>query len=366
MHYFDTKGVVNRLSGLKHHSSRQSAKAGMPPGTLISIGENEPVPASIHCIAFDHDSFVVENDISPEEIPFTEEDGMIRWVEVRGRPDAFALETFGRTLDLHPLTLEDLLNTYLRPKFEEFDNYLFFSLKHISFDENAILEQVSIIATERVVISVCESDQPMFENIQKRISDKRSRIRTLGSDYLMYMIIDTVVDGYFAAFESIGDRIEDLQDSVFGDPDPEIMDDIYALRREMIVLRKNIWPVRDSLAAMRRSSSSLISETTMVYLNDVMDHIVQIIDTVETHRDTLGGMREIYLSGLSNRMNEVMKVLTIIATIFIPLTFIAGIYGMNFAYMPELQWQYGYPLAVFVMVVIAGLMLVFFRLKRWI
>lgn len=366
MHYFDTKGVVNRLSGLKHHSSRQSAKAGMPPGTLISIGEKEPVPASISCIAFDHDTFVVDDDICPDNIPFTAEDGMIRWVEVRGRPDTFALETFGRALDLHPLTLEDLLNTYLRPKFEEFDRYLFFSLKHITFQEHAVLDQVSLIVTGRVVISISESESSVFDNVRRRISDSRSRIRSLGSDYLMYMLIDTIVDSYYAAFEAIGDRIEELQDVVFENPEPEIMDAIYDLRREMIHLRKNILPVRDSLFAMRRSTSQIIRESTSIYLNDVMDHIIQIIDTVEAYRDTIAGMREMYLSGLSNRMNEVMKVLTIIATIFIPLTFIAGIYGMNFAYMPELQWHYGYPVAVFVMVVIAALMVVYFRHKRWI
>lgn len=291
---------------------------------------------------------------------------MIRWVEVRGHPDTAALEIFGQALDIHPLTLEDLLNTYLRPKFEEFDKYLFFSLKYITFADGVALDQVSLIVTNDVVISFCESDRPVFDNIHKRIRDRRSKIRSLGSDYLMYMLIDTVVDGYFAAFEGIGDRIEELQDVIFEDPEPDIMDAIYALKGEMIHLRKNIWPVRDSIAAMRRSSSPIIRETTLVYLNDVMDHIVQIIDTVETYRDMIAGMREIYLSGLSNRMNEVMKVLTIIATIFIPLTFIAGIYGMNFAHMPELQWPYGYPVTILVMVAISGVMVVYFRHKRWI
>lgn len=275
------------------------------------------------------------------------------------------IERYGQALDIHPLTLEDVLNTYIRPKFEEFDDYLFVSLKYIFFKDKVDSEQISIIVKKNIVITINESGSPLFENIKNRIKESHSKIRTLGSDYLMYMIIDTIVDSYYSAFESIGDKIEELEDLIIVKTDSDVMESIYSLKRQMIFLRKITWPMRDLISSIRRSNSSIINETTLIYLNDVSDHVSQIIDTVETYRDMISGMREIYLSSLSNRMNEVMKVLTIIATIFIPLTFIAGIYGMNFSYMPELGWIYGYPVTIIIMIAISGVMICYFRRKKW-
>lgn len=275
------------------------------------------------------------------------------------------IERYGQALNIHPLTLEDVLNTYIRPKFEEFDDYLFVSLKYIFFKDKVESEQISIIVKKNIVITINESGSPLFENIKNRIKESHSKIRTLGSDYLMYMIIDTIVDSYYSAFESIGDKIEELEDLIIVKTDSDVMESIYSLKRQMIFLRKITWPMRDLISSIRRSNSSIINETTLIYLNDVSDHVSQIIDTVETYRDMISGMREIYLSSLSNRMNEVMKVLTIIATIFIPLTFIAGIYGMNFSYMPELGWIYGYPVTIIIMIAISVVMICYFRRKKW-
>lgn len=354
------------MTSIKKHSTKESAKAGMPPGTLISISDKKPAKTSIDCIEFDHEAYTEYANINPEDFDLLKKDGKIRWIEINGLLEIELIEKIGQMLNIHPLTLEDVLNTYIRPKFEEFENYLFLTLKYIYFKEEVEFEQISIIVTENVIITVSESEDSVFENIKKRIKDSKSKIRSLGSDYLMYMLIDTIIDDYFSAFELIGDKIEDLEERVIENPDSQVMDSIYSLKRQIIFLRKIIWPLRDLTFSIRRSNSEIINVTTHVYLNDVSDHIIQIIDTIETYRDMISGIREIYLSSLSNRMNEVMKVLTIIATIFIPLTFIAGIYGMNFTNMPELNWIYGYPVTIIIMIIISAVMVYYFRSKKWV
>ncbi|MDD3406617.1 MAG: magnesium/cobalt transporter CorA [Methanomicrobium sp.] len=349
----------------KKYSTKESSKAGMPPGTLIGISEKTPAETKVSCIEFDSESFNETDNFLPDNLIIPAKDNKIRWIEIKGHLDIGLIEKFGQAFGIHPLTLEDILNTYARPKYEEFENYLFVCLKNVSFKEEVVSEQISIIIIDNFVVTVNESDSFVFENIKKRIMNSRSKIRSLGSDYLMYMMVDTIVDGYYSAFEAVGDKIEDLEERIIEDNDSNVADSIYSLKKQIIFLRKNILPVRDMILAIRRSDSDIIGEKTGIYFNDLYDHIIQIIDTIETYRDMISEIRDIHLSSLSNRMNEVMKVLTIIATIFIPLTYIAGIYGMNFHYMPELEWIYGYPATIAVMIAISAGMIYYFRKRKW-
>jgi len=234
-------------------------------------------------------------------------------------------------------------------------------------DENQAVqaEQVSLVLGPNFVISLQERVGDVFEQIRDRIRNAKGRIRKMGSDYLCYALIDAIVDNYFAILEGFGERIESMEEELVAEPTEKTLQQIHTLKREMIFLRKSVWPLRELISALQRSESPLIQESTDIYLRDVYDHTIQIIDTVESFRDMISGMLDIYLSSLSNKMNAVMKVLTIIATLFIPLTFVAGIYGMNFKYMPELEWHWAYPAVWLVMVVVAAVMLIYFRKKKW-
>ena len=260
------------------------------------------------------------------------------------------------------------MNTGQRPKMEDFGDYLFIVLKMLHYDkeeDETKTEQVSLILSSNYVISFQESEGDVFDPIRERIRSDRGRIRKMGVDYLAYSLIDAIVDNYFMVLEKIGEKIEDIEDELVRNPTPEVLHTIHRLKRELIFLRKSVWPLREVISRLERWESPLIDKSIDIYLRDVYDHTIQVIDALETFRDMLSGMLDIYLSSLSNRMNEVMKVLTIIATIFIPLTFIAGIYGMNFKYMPELDSPWGYPLVYIVMLAVSAVMLVYFRRKRW-
>jgi magnesium transporter len=278
------------------------------------------------------------------------------------------LEQLGECMGVHPLVLEDILNTDQRPKLEDFDDYLFIVLKMSHYDDQngeMEVEQISLILGPNYVVSFQERPGDVFDPIRERITNGRGRIRKLGADYLAYALIDAIVDHYFVVLEQIGEKIEFLEEELITDPTPETLQTIHNLKREMIFLRKSVWPLREVVGGLERRESPLIGESIAVYLRDVYDHTIQVIDTLETFRDMISGMLDIYLSSVSNRMNEVMKVLTIIATIFIPLTLIAGIYGMNFKHMPELEQPWGYPVVWGVMLATAIVMLIYFRRKKW-
>jgi magnesium transporter len=260
------------------------------------------------------------------------------------------------------------MNTGQRPKMEDFNDYLFIVLKMLSYDEEeneTQTEQVSLILSSKFVLSFQESEGDVFDPVRERIRSDRGRIRKMGVDYLAYSLIDAIVDNYFMVLEKIGERIEDIEDELVKNPTPEVLHTIHRLKRELIFLRKSVWPLREVISRLERWESPLIDKSIDIYLRDVYDHTIQVIDALETFRDMLSGMLDIYLSSLSNRMNEVMKVLTIIATIFIPLTLISGIYGMNFRYMPELESPWGYPLVYTVMLAVSAVMLIYFRRKKW-
>jgi magnesium transporter len=292
----------------------------------------------------------------------------VTWVNIDGLHEIEVIEKIGAHYSLHPLLLEDILNTDQRPKMEDFGSYVFVVMKMIDYhaeSEEVRSEQFSMIIGTSYIISFQERSGDVFDGVRDRIRNAKGRIRRMGSDYLAYALIDAVVDRYFSVLEALGDKMESMEDEIMSHPRPEMMEAIYQLKRDLIFLRKSIWPLREVTGSLQRGESGIVQEGTGVFLRDVYDHTVQIIDTIESFRDVASGMHDTYLSGISNRMNEVMKVLTIFATIFIPLTFIAGIYGMNFEHMPELGWKWSY-LFFWVVALIVGFgMFVSFKRRRW-
>jgi len=347
---------------------RRSGKLGLPPGTPVYTGDKKEEPVRITVIDYDEDSFD-EREISDVKMCCElRGSSSVSWINVDGIHDVDLIDSFKENFGLHPLVVEDIVHTGQRPKLEDYGEYVYIVFTMLTFDEekNEISgEQVSLVLSEHFVLSFQERWGDIFDLIRERIRNAKGRIRKMGTDYLAYALVDAVVDQYFVILEKIGERIEELEDSLTRNAEPETMQDIHRLKREMLFLRKSIWPLRECISGLEKSESAIIKKVTLKYLRDVYDHTIQIIDTAETFRDMLSGMHDTYLTNISNRMNEIMKVLTIIATIFIPLTFIAGIYGMNFKFIPELDWRWGYFAVWGVVVVIAVLMIVFFRRKRW-
>ena len=347
---------------------KRMKKLGLPPGTPVYTGDHGDEKVKITILDYEESQFQ-EKDIKEveESFPF-KETATVTWINVDGIHDIENIEKIGRHFGVHSLVQEDIVHTEQRPKMEEFEDHIFVVLKMISYNEEntkTVSEQVSLILGPNYVISFQEKQGDIFNSIRERIRNFKGRIRKMGADYLAYSLLDTVVDHYFLVLEKFGDRVEELEDELVSHPQPEDLHEIHRLKREMIYLRKSVWPLREVINKLERVESSLIKDSTQIYLRDVYDHTIQIIDTVETYRDMLSGMHDTYLSSISNRMNEIMKVLTIIATIFIPLTFIAGVYGMNFQFMPELGWKWGYFAVWGVFVSVVLLMVVFFRKRKW-
>ena len=347
---------------------KTSKKAGLAPGTLVHDGDKKVEKAKITIIDYDATQFQEKEVETIEEcFPFRDTP-TITWINIDGLHEVQIIEKIGKHFSIHPLILEDILHTGQRPKMEDFEDHIFLVVKMFYYDEkdNEIkMEQVSLLLGSNFVISFQEREGDIFNSIRERIRNHKGRIRRMKADYLGYALLDTIVDNYFIILEKIGEDIENMEEELVTRPTPETLQTIHNLKRELIVLRKSIWPLREVVNSLERGESPLINEATGVYLRDVYDHTIQVIDTIETFRDMVSGMLDIYLSSISNKMNEVMKVLTIIATIFIPLTFVAGIYGMNFEFMPELKWHWGYFAALLVMVAVAVIMVFYFRRKRW-
>jgi len=348
--------------------THRSKEPGLPPGALIHVGEQKVEDVKI--TVFDFDSQNVsefEPDSVEECLPF-KETPTVTWLNVAGLHQVDIIEKLGEYFGLHPLLLEDILNTGQRPKFEDFGDHIFLVLKTLHYDEKKHEvgdEQVSIVLGRNWVISFQEIAADPFDPLRDRIRTGKGRVRTAGADYLAYVLIDAVVDHYFVVLEKLGDDIEDLGELAVSDPSPDVLGRIQILKRELGRIRRSIWPIREVVGALDRGESPLVQKSTGIYLRDVYDHTIQVVETVESFRDIVSGMFDTYLSSVSNRMNEVMKVLTIIATIFIPVTFVAGVYGMNFQRMPELGWRWGYPAALLVMLAISLVMIAYFRRKRW-
>jgi magnesium transporter len=347
---------------------KRSDKVGLPPGTLVHIGERKAVKERITIIDYDETQFQEkELETIEESFPFRDTP-TITWINIEGLHQLEIIEKVGKHFNIHPLILEDIANTEQRPKMEDFDDYIFLILKNLCFEEKERkikVEQVGLILGSNFVISFQEGDGNVFDPVRRRIINGKGRIRKMGADYLTYALTDVIVDGYFLILERIGDRIEDLEEELIDEPGPETMHSIHNLKREMLLFHKSVWPLREVLSKLEKGESDMFSESTELYLRDVYEHTIHVIDTIDTFRDMLSGMLDLYISSISNKMNEVMKVLTIIATIFIPLTFIAGVYGMNFRYMPELEWRYGYPMILLVMLIIGLGMMIYTKKKGW-
>lgn len=347
---------------------KRSAKAGLPPGTLIHIGERKTEKVRIKIFDYDAAQYTEKEAETIEEcFPFKDKP-TVTWININGLHEVEIIEKLGSHFGLHPLLLEDILNTDQRPKMEDYDEYIFFVLKMIYCRDKARdieTEQVSVILGSNFVISFQEIEGDVFDTLRDRIRKNKGRIRRSGSDYLAYALLDAIVDNYFIILENIDEKIEATEQQLITNPTPATLQNIRELKNEMIFLRKTVWPLRELISGFERVESALIHESMGAYLRDVYDHTIQIIDTIESYRDMISGMLDIYLSSLSNRMNEVMKVLTIFASIFIPLTFIAGLYGMNFEFMPELEWHWGYFGSLGLMAIVGILLILYFRRKKW-
>lgn len=348
-----------------HYERRISRKSGLPPGTPIYIGDTQPEETIISVVTYSDKEVFMHDSVQPGEIKSFLIPGENAWIRITGLNDIRLIEDTLTLLGVHPLVIEDILNTKSRSKVEEFDDYLFIIMSKFDLqDEEILKEQVSLIIKDNLVISFAETKES-FCCVQERIQHVKGRFKLNGADYLAYTIVDTVVDGYFLVLEKFEERIEDLEDEILNNPSVHIITSVQIFRHDLVWFRRQIWSLRELITRLERTDSPYIHDSTHIYLRDVYDHTIKISEDVDVYREMAEGLLEIYLSNISNNTNQIMKMLTIIATIFIPLTFMAGVYGMNFEYMPELTSPYGYPGILIGMGVVGGVMLVYFRNKGW-
>lgn len=339
---------------------------GAPPGTLFYSGEERTDKIKITLIGYNDTEYFEEEYFDLAECLSHVKPNMVKWINVEGLHDTDLIEKLGKFYNIHPLTLEDIVHVDQRAKFEDFEHYVVSIMRMINYTTEVESEQLAIVLCENTVISFQEPHGgDAFDIIRNRLRTGKGRVRKLGADYLAYALTDAVVDCYFTAIEKIGDRIEVIEEEIISDSDKKSILELYRLKREMIYLRKQVWPMRDLINNMIRSETTLINASSDIYLRDLSDHVTRIIDTVETYRDLLSGIMDIYLSTNANKMNEVMKVLTIMSSIFIPVTFMVGVYGMNFDNMPELRTQHGYYVLWGVMLTTIVGLLVYFKRRKW-
>lgn len=350
--------------------SNASEKIGMPPGSLIHVGDVHETESSITLVDYDASSVEVRQLENISQLTDYRNSDSVSWVIIEGLSNVGVVDQIGSMFDIHQLVLEDILNTHQRPRFEDYDDYLFIVLKSLLTEDQqqfkVSYEQVSILVLENFVFTFKEKTDDLFQPVIDRIQTSRGRLRTLGTDYLAYAVLDSIIDHCFILMDSLDEVIGLLEDELLTEePTQQTLNTIQKLKREIITIRRNVSPIRELMAAMLRSESKLIHEKTHIYLRDVSDHVIRVIESVELHRDILSGLLDIYISSVSNKMNEVMKVLTVFASIFIPLTFLTGIYGMNFENMPELGWRWGYPVIWITFITIPVVLLIYFRKKKW-
>jgi magnesium transporter len=370
-----------RSNGLSQSIGRDILELAAHP---LPIASEKPLERpKITIIDYDEQHYHEAEVKEVEECFRFKDQPTVTWINIDGLHQMDVLEKLGSCYGIHPLVLEDIL-TDQRPKIEDYDDYIFIVLKMLYYDvegdkkaegeddeddlgdTNLDMDQVSMILGPNFIISFKEKEVDVFNPLRDRLRTAKGKIRKQGADYLAYSMIDSVVDHYFLIMEKLGDRFEELEDSVVSDPQPGVLPAIYNLKRDMLFLRKSVWPLREAISKMQRSDSPLVSEAIKIYLRDVYDHTIQVIENIETFRDMSASLLETYLSSLSNKLNEVIKLLTIISTIFIPLTFLAGLYGMNFRFMPELESPLGYPAVLILMLLVVVVMMVYFRRKEWV
>jgi magnesium transporter len=354
-------------SAARFHKKR-SVKTGLPPGTLVHIGDASGGAVQVSRIAYSPDGVEEQSFTDIDHYTFTPRKGGVVWVNVEGVHDVELIRRLGEQHTFHPLVLEDIVNTVQRPKIEDYGDYLFIVLKMLnpSAESDFHSEQLSIILGPDYLFTFQEGlAGDAFDAVRNRIRNGKGKIRFMNTDYLAYALIDAIVDGYFTVLEGFGERLVDIEEELALTADQQSLRLINAMKKEVIYLRKAVWPLREAISFLERGDSHLLHDSTRVYFRDVYDHTVQVIDTVETYRDLLSGMLDLYLSSISNRTNDVMKFLTVIGTIFMPLTFLVGVYGMNFKHFPELEWHNGYFILWGVMIAVALLMVAYFKKRRW-
>ena len=353
------------MSRLYRKSEKAAASA---PGTMEFVGEKKVDDVSISLIDFDAETLEEREVLDVAECLKFRDTPTTSWINVYGLHDVEVLQKIGDHFGLHPLVQEDIVNSHQRPKLEDFGDYLFMVARMVRYDPSkhrVDSEQISLVIGNGVVLSFQERPGDVFEGVRERIRAGRGRIRAGGAGYLGYALLDAIVDHYFFVLEHAGEAIESLEAEMLDDSNTRHLNRIHDLKREMLFLRRSVWPLREVVTALIRDESPMIAKTAGPFLRDVYDHISQVTDSIDTYRELLSGLQDLYMSNVSNRMNDVMKVLTIFASIFVPLTFVAGIYGMNFEHMPELGWKWSYAVFWGAAIAIVGSMLVFFRRKGW-
>jgi magnesium transporter len=364
----DRSTAVSPRRRRRHRSHRRSAP-GTPPGTLTA-DPDAPAPV-IHVMAYGPEQYTERELTDPQSVTDFLGKWPVTWMNVYGLGNTTVLAEIGKLFELHPLALEDVVNRHQRAKVEQYGPNQFIVAHMVTLGEHVDTEQLSLFLGPNFVLTFEERPGDCLDSVRERIRTGTGRLRTTGPDYLAYALLDTVIDAYFPVLEHYGERLETLEDDVIRQPDNDTLGRVHAVKQDLLTLRRMIWPLRDAINSLMRETDSLITKETRLYLRDCYDHVIRVIDLLETYREVGSGLMDVYLSSVSNRMNEVMKVLTIIATIFIPLSFIAGLYGMNFSHdrspwnMPELSWYFGYPFALLLMAIVAGGLLLFFRHRGW-
>ncbi len=353
---------------MKKRILKKITDLGRAPGTLVDLQTDEMPALRITRFAYSEDHIEEKQNVSPEDVAPDAQKHLVTWINVDAVHNVEILNRIGGLFNIHPLILEDIQNTQQRPKLDRSDDLMFISLKMLRFNDqigDVDTEQVSIIFGASFVITFQEKQGDVFDPVRQRLRENKGRVRRSGADYLAYSLIDSIVDNYFIVLENTEAQIDSIEDQIMVSPIARIPQKLHELKRKTLLIRRAVWPLREAISALEKEESSLIHKSTKPYLRDVYEHTIQVIDAVETFRDLVSGLYDIYLSTVSHNMNAIMKVLTIIATIFIPLTFVAGVYGMNFRYMPELAWRWGYPAVVGIMLVVAVAMIIYFKKKKW-
>ena len=355
---------------MKQKKKKRAFKASnLPPGTMAYKGKKLALETIVDIINYSPESYTKIDSNNVEDGFNFKGNNQVTWININGLNNLEDIEKLGRHYHLHALTLEDIVNTNQRPKLEEFENYIFIVFKMLYFNNSEVLqyEHLSMVVGPDYVLTFQEADGDVFDDLRDRIATSKGRIRTQSADYLMYTILDAIVDNYLNVIESIGERVEDLETTIFEEKsDNETTPNrIQEIKQEVLKIRRSVFPLREVINRLEKTETDIINEKSQTYLRDLYDHILQVNESIDLYREMVWSLMDMYMTVISNKMNEVMKVLTIIATIFIPLTFIAGIYGMNFNNMPELQYKYSYFILLGVMVVMFLLMLIYFRKKKW-
>lgn len=365
---YKTLKSINPLNTLISNKKRRP-KTGLAPGSIIYTGKIYTDQVLIELIDYTADQMHEINILNPDELKRYLHNESVTWINIQGLHDTTLITKIGDILGIHPLTLEDIVDMGQRPKMEIYEDYLFFTMKMINYNselKKIDIEQAGIVVHDNYVICFQEKPGDIFDSVRKRLRDNNGKVRKRGADYLAYMLIDLIIDYYYETLDEVWNRIEYLDEQVVRRPDRIELKDIQQLKRDLLQLRRLIYPVKDALQSMENKESHVFSESTLVFLRDTSDHVKQVVDYIDTYRETLSNIMDIYLSQLSIKMNEVMKVLTMIATIFIPLTFIAGVYGMNFENMPELSWDFAYPQGFYILIgVVTVIMVIYMKTKRW-